>query len=159
MVSTGTKADERKVKGKTTKNISPIRRSSALRTDAPMNAATHEKPKANPATMNGTSLRSRARSRRGIRMPMMYPTASMRQATNRLTKVARPATRPPSDAPINGHGERSVAVNHAFLEVFGESDAGLSSAEEGRLDEDAGHQEVDVVEVSPPWGWHRRRRS
>ena len=83
MVSTGTKADERKVKGNTTKNMSDPA-PSALRTDAPMNAATHEKPKANPATMNGTAKPGQKPPWK--RMPMMYPTASMRQATKRLDK-------------------------------------------------------------------------
>ena len=143
MDSMGTKADERNVRGKMTKNIMPPALS-GLRTEAPTTAATHENPKANPATMNGIA--KPGQNPPWKRIPMMYPTPSMRQATKMFTRVS--AYDPSAEEGGAGHRQRSIAVDHPFLEVLGESGAGLRGAEDRGLDEDAWHQEVDVGKIT-----------
>ena len=44
-----------------------------------------------------------------------------------------------------GHGQGAEPVDHAPRHVLGQGDAGLGGAEDHRLDQDPGHQEVDVV--------------
>ena len=78
------------------------------------------------------------------RKPMAMPTVNMIDELDDVRSHVRED--PPRDDGGAPHRQRAEAVDQALLQVLGESQRGYEAAEDHRLHDDSGHQEVDVVE-------------
>ena len=143
MVSTGTNVELRKVSGMVMKNVEALAVSAFL-TVTPTRADNHATPKQNTPTTKWhqqhgqeVSVESHAEEHGDGESPVDADEADQ----------ARRADAAAEDCGAR-HGEGSISVDETFLQIRGDSDAGVHDREEVVLDEDAGDQIVDVVEVS-----------
>ena len=84
--------------------------------------------------------------------PAAKPTANSTTSDRQLSTTSENVR--PVEHRRARHRQRAEAVDQALLDVLGEPERGHEAAERDRLDDDARHQEVDVVErpesIAPP---------
>src|SRR5207249_4692952 len=140
IVETGTNALDAKVSGNIQMNP-PDCAASTLRTASPMKAEIHEKAKLIPIRTRIPSMNSKIVP--CGRNPTRKPTISMMATVNPLR--ARSATVRPLTTADDDIGSDRKAIDQALVHVFGEADPRDDAAEGDGLDEDPGHEVVDVL--------------
>ena len=140
-MSDGTKVFATKVSGKITMNEALLTTSGAAHQQA--DHGHHPGDRVGEQQQQHEARRSASRTDVRIRQPTTSPVSDMTTITMTLLTTSA-AVRPTSTADAR-HRQRPEPVDDALLQVLGQAGAGDRRAEDDRLGEDPGDQELPVV--------------